>query len=176
MFANPLFYYSCGHISETFALGHKLNAKQEKICPQCRLGAITTVGYDCDFCGASTQTTACGFQRSRRMFCARCRKEYNRWETMKRKAEQTHRTYPAFADYVRRQTLLAANTLPDPALEPPLSPQEIKDLAKYGKRVSPCAVCANITRDKNAEPCANCLKRLLLIQTPAKIHLDSLYL
>lgn len=177
MFANPLFFYSCGHIAPNFALGETLNGKQTKICPRCLKGALNTVEYDCELCGEPARTTASGFERSQRLFCAECRKTYNSWDCMARKAKNSRRNFPALDDYVamrRHKKPNAKDVMRDP--EPPLTTQEFHDIAKFGKRASPCAQCANITRDKNEAPCNACPQLAFYSQTQDKLFLDVLYI
>lgn len=177
MLANPLFHYSCGHTAHNFALGATFKAKREKVCPECFTGAITLVAFECELCGATAETTASGFKCSRRLLCPDCRKMYNRWDTMARKAKNSRRSFPDLHKYIKEQNRQAAeNKNPERNPERPLTPGEFRDIASYGKRVSPCAQCEHITGDKNEAPCDQCARLAAFAQTQDKLFLDSFYL
>lgn len=177
MFASLLFYYNCGHVSDTYAPGRSSGVLREKVCPVCHSGGIQMVEFDCEMCGISTQTTASGLKRSRRFLCQSCRKLYNNWENMVRKAQNENRDYPDLQQYIKNKTQkpsLAEEAPPSP--EPPLTPQEFAEIARFGKRASPCAQCPHIACDKNFAPCDACTKLAQYTQKPHKLFLDSLYI
>lgn len=135
------------------------------------------VEYDCELCGKPAATTAPGFERSQRLFCAKCRKDYNRWETMARKAKNSDRTFPDLKQYVKQRAAKSSclQDTPDTP-EPPLTLQEFKEIAKFGKRASPCAQCEHIAQDKNMSPCDTCRQLANYSQNQDKYFLDSLYI
>lgn len=176
MLANHLFLYTCGHICHKFATNNTPNGKKTKICPVCFKGALNAVEYDCELCGEPARTTGPGFGLSQRLFCAECRKIYNNWDCMARKAKNTKRNFPDFNTYIQlkgHKKPNAKDVIRNP--EPPLTKREFQDIAKFGKRASPCAQCAHISRDKNEAPCNACPKLAAYGQAPDKLFLDSLY-
>lgn len=177
MLANPLFHYSCGHIAHNFALGAAQKTRREKICPECFTGAVIMVAFDCELCGTPAETTASGYKCSQRLLCSNCRKMYNRWDTMARKAKNSQRSFPALHQYIESRNgppAVDKNSERNP--EPPLTTKEFEEIASFGKRTSPCARCEHITCDKNEAPCNQCAKLAALAQTQDKLFLDSLYL
>lgn len=177
MLIKPLFHYNCGHSAPNFVLGSDLNAKREKICPECLSGAVKLITFACELCGSPAETTASGYKCSQRLLCPDCRKMYNRWDTMARKAKNSRRSFPDLHQYIetKKHSHDPAN-LSDQSPEPPLTAQEFKDIASFGKRLSPCAKCSHIARDKNEAPCNQCAKLCAFTQTKDKLFLDSLYL
>lgn len=176
MLANLMFHYSCGHIAHNFVSGDISSTEQEKICPKCSSGGISTVAFNCELCGAPAETTASGFKCSQRLLCANCRKIYNRWDCMARKAKKARRSFPDLHHYIKGKPDRALNDAELRNSEPPLSPVEFKEIACFGSRVSPCAKCEYITNDKNETPCSQCVKLNASTQNPDKLFLDSLYL
>lgn len=177
MLVQPLFHFNCGHSASNFVLGSDLNAKREKICPECLSGAIKLVTFTCELCGAPAETTASGYKCSQRFFCPNCRKIYNRWDTMARKAKNSRRSFPDLHQYIAsKKHPPDPDNISEQPSEPPLSPQEIKDIASFGKRLSPCVKCGHIVCDKNEAPCNQCSKLFTFSQTKDKLFLDSLYI
>lgn len=177
MLVKPFFHFNCGHSASNFVSGSDLNTKREKICPECLSGAIKLVTFTCELCGAPAETTASGYKCSQRLLCPECRKMYNRWDTMARKAKNSRRSFPDLQQYIEtKKHSNDPDNVPEQNLEPPLTHQEIKDIASFGKRLSPCAKCSYIVRDKNEAPCNQCPKLSAFTQTKDKLFLDSLYI
>lgn len=176
MLANLMFNYSCGHVAHNFVSGDISSAEQEKICPECFKGGISTVAFNCELCNAPAETTASGLKCSQRLLCANCRKIYNRWDCMARKAKNARRNFPDLHRYIKEKLHKQLSDDETRNCEPPLSVAEFKEIACFGQRVSPCAKCEHITNDKNEAPCNQCTALNAYAQNPDKLFLDSLYL